>query len=171
MSAGRMRIGIAMALGLALSTCNDPVHDAQVAALGPEDPGTPVGENHRPGQPCLVCHGDLGPARRFAVGGTVYLEDPNTGDKTTPVSGATVTLTDAAQTQVQATTNDAGNFYIRFEDWEPVFPITPITVVGSDPNNPAEMITHIGRDGSCGSCHYGQTPTAASPGPIYLTTP
>ena len=165
MSARRLILaGAALA---ALFACSDPVHDAEVAALGPEDPATPPGPLHRPDQPCLVCHGDLGPARtRFAVGGTIHQSD-----LTTPASGATVTLNDAAQNQVQATTNDAGNFYVLYTDWQPVFPITPITVVGNDPNNPATMVTHIGRDGSCGSCHFGSQSSASSPGPIYETSP
>ncbi len=154
----------ALVLCLALSSCSDPVHDAEVAALGPEDPSTPPSELHRPGQPCLVCHGDLGPAHtQFAVGGTVYHED-----LTTPAQGQTITLTDAAQNQVQATTNAAGNFFISAQDWQPVFPITPITI-GTDPNNMAQMITHIGRDGSCGACHFGSAPATNSPGPIYVT--
>jgi len=152
---------------LALIACADPVHDAEVTALGPEDPGTPVGESHRPGQPCLVCHGDLGPAHtRFAVGGTVYQSD-----KTTPASGVLVTLNDAAQNQLQATTNDAGNFFILYSQWHPVFPITPITL-GSDPQNPlGNMVTHIGRDGSCASCHFGSESSTSSPGPIFVTSP
>ena len=52
---------------------SNPVHDNEVAALGPEDPSVPPGPDHRPGQPCLVCHGGSGPASaQFAVGGTVY---------------------------------------------------------------------------------------------------
>ncbi|HSQ63920.1 MAG TPA: hypothetical protein VLM85_11930 [Polyangiaceae bacterium] len=165
MSARRMLLaGAALA---AVFACSDPVHDAEVAALGPEDPGTPTGPTHRPGQPCLTCHGDLGPAHtRFAAGGTIYQ-----GDLVTPASGATVTINDAAGNQVQATTNDAGNFYVPYSDFQPVFPLTPITVVGSDPNNPATMITHIGRDASCASCHFGSESSASSPGPIYLLTP
>ena len=42
--------------------CGDPVHDARVAALGDERPGVPAGPNHRPGQPCLACHGGDGPS-------------------------------------------------------------------------------------------------------------
>ena len=51
----------------------DPVHDEQVAALGPEPAGESPGPLHRPGQPCLVCHGGLGPAHQsFSVAGTVF---------------------------------------------------------------------------------------------------
>ena len=159
-----------MLLVLVALACSDPTHDAEVAALGPEDPNVPPGELHRPGQPCLLCHSD------FTVAGTVYYED-----LTTPFQGAQVTLIDAVNSQFQATTNAAGNFIIRQSDWVPVFPIGTYTndagtavfgVTVVDPNNtnnPAQMITQIGRDGSCGSCHVGPSPSSSSPGHIYLT--
>ncbi len=162
-----MRILGMMALVIA---CNDPVHDAEVAALGPEDPSVPKGPLHRPGQPCLLCHDN------FSVAGTVY-ED----DLMTPYDQATVTLIDAVGNQTQATTNEAGNFYVLESDWKPVFPIgsytddagnnvVGVSIVGNDPQNPAQMMTHIGRDGSCATCHFGSAPTADSPGPVYVTT-
>ena len=44
------------------SGCNDPVPDAEIAVtLGPEPKGSP-GPDHRPGQPCVLCHSDGGPA-------------------------------------------------------------------------------------------------------------
>jgi hypothetical protein len=154
-----------------VGACADPVQSAEQTALGPEDPSVPRGELHRPGQPCLVCHSD------FAFAGTVYEED-----FVTAFQGATVTLTDTAGDQLPATTNAAGNFIIRKSDLPATFSypvgtytddagnaVFGITVVGSDPNNPAQMVTQIGRDGSCNACH---TPTASasSPGPIYVTT-
>jgi hypothetical protein len=157
------------ALLLVVVACSDPVKGAQRSALGPEDPSVPKGEMHRPGQPCFVCHDD------FAAAGTVYQED-----LVTPFEGATVTLTDAVGSQTTATTNSAGNFIIRKSDWKPTFPIGTYTdgngntvygvvVVGSDPNNPAQMITQIGRDLGCNSCHTADR-TASSPGPVYITT-
>src|SRR4051794_4421968 len=59
---------------LAFVSCGDPVSDARIAALGPEDPGVPPGPLHRPGQPCVVCHSRQGPASPFLVAGTVYSE-------------------------------------------------------------------------------------------------
>ena len=155
---------------LALIACADPVNDAIVASLGPEDPSVPKGELHRPGQPCLACHGN------FSIGGTIYNED-----RVTPFSGATVTLIDAVGSQTVATTNSAGNFYVRKSEWTPTFPIGAymasdgtnvigVTVTGTDPNNVAQMVTHIGRDGSCASCHFGAAASTTSPGPIYITT-
>ena len=157
-------------VALAIAACADPVRSSERDALGPEDPNVPRGEFHRPGQPCLVCHDD------FALAGTIYNED-----LVTPFEGATVTLTDSAGSQFQATTNSSGNFIIRKSDWQPTYPIGTyvgsdgtavygVTVVGSDPNNPAQMVTHIGREGSCAWCHFGSGPSTASPGPIYVTT-
>ena len=76
-----MRIGhIALTLPLLLvalapvAACDmDPVHANLVSQLGSEAPGIPKGEYHRAGQPCVVCHGDDGPAStKFAVAGTVF---------------------------------------------------------------------------------------------------
>jgi hypothetical protein len=152
------------------AACADPVNSAERTALGPEDPSVPPGELHRPGQPCLVCHDN------FSVAGTVYNED-----LVTPFEGATVTLTDASGSQWDATTNSAGNFFVRKSDWTPVFPIgtytasdgtnvVGVSIVGADPNNTAQMITKIGRDGSCCACHRPDGPSTSSPGPIYVTT-
>ena len=155
---------------LLLMACADPVNSAQRDALGPEDPSVPQGELHRPGQPCLVCHDD------FAAAGTIYKDD-----LVTPFEGATITLIDAQGNSPPnaPTTNSAGNFFIFKKDWTPVFPIGTytdgngnavfgVTVVGPDPNNQAQMITQIGRDLGCNSCH---TPQAGpnSPGPSYIT--
>lgn len=160
-----------VALLLLLIACGDPVNSAQRDALGPEDPSVPKGELHRPGQPCLVCHDD------FSAAGTVYQED-----LVTPFEGATVTLIDSQGTSPPnaPTTNSAGNFFIKKSDWKPVFPIGTytdgngnavfgVTVVGTDPNNVAQMITQMGREGGCNACHQPSR-TATSPGPIYITT-
>ena len=49
-------------IAIALGACVDETHELQVQALGGEAPGVPKGPLHRPGQPCLVCHGEAGPA-------------------------------------------------------------------------------------------------------------
>ena len=164
-------IGRSMLLVLFVLACNDPVLSAEQDALGPEDPNVPRGELHRPGQPCLVCHDD------FAIAGTIYH-----ADLTTAYEGATVTLIDAAGSTFQTTANSAGNFIIRKSDWQPVFPIGSyapadagpnggvqgVVVYGDDPSTTSVMNSHIGRDGSCASCHFGSGPTASSPGPVYV---
>jgi len=163
----KLRLLIAV---LVVAACADPVRNAERDALGPEDPNVPKGEFHRPGQPCLVCHDD------FALAGTIY-----DTDSVTPFEGATVTITDAAGNQVQATSNSAGNFIIRKSDFTPVYPIgeyvdsngnqvVGVQVVGNDPNNPAQMTTQIGREGSCAFCHFG-APAANTPGPVHLQPP
>ena len=160
-----------VALLLLVIACGDPVKSAEQTALGPEDPSVPQGELHRPGQPCLVCHDD------FAVAGTIYHDD-----LTTPFAGATITLVDSQGNSPPSapTTNSAGNFIIRKSDWTPVFPIGSytdgngnsvfgVTVTGTDPNNVAQMITQIGREGGCNACHTPQS-GSNSVGPIYITT-
>ena len=57
-------VGLAFsAAASALAACVDESHELQVQALGAEVPGVPMGPLHRPGQPCLVCHGDQGRRR------------------------------------------------------------------------------------------------------------
>ena len=64
-------------------SCTDPVLDDQIEALGPET-GNP-GPTHRPGQPCVLCHSQLGPASDsvFLLAGTVY-DSPT---RITPLGG------------------------------------------------------------------------------------
>jgi hypothetical protein len=141
--------------------CDDPVHDGQVSALGPEE-GSP-GPLHRAGQPCLACHGGSGPGDgHFSFGGTVYKLDTTDG-----FEGADVLFTDAAGAKRHVVTNRAGNFYIRAEEWEPVAPIH-VEVAFKDVT--AVMGTHIGRDGSCATCHVDPK-GPASAGRIFLSEP
>jgi hypothetical protein len=141
----------------------DPVHQQQVDALGPEDPAVPRGPMHRPGQPCTVCHGVEGPSRtQFVLAGTVF----GTPTETVPVSGADVLLVDAQGTSPPAgstTTNCAGNFYLTPDVWNPAF---PVRVAVSSGQTGVQMITHIGRAGSCASCHTDPI-SLSSPGHVF----
>lgn len=149
-----------------LGACtSDPVHDAEVAALGPEIAGIPKGDYHRAGQPCLVCHGGEGPAsKRFSIAGTVFGGPFSyTSNNTLGVGMATVAFVDDNNASNFATTNCVGNFWLLADSstgW-PGFPAFPIrTEVISPTGGIFPMPGHIGRDGSCASCH--QDPTGLS---------
>src|SRR5882672_2217914 len=116
-------LGTSVVLALA-AACGDPTHQDSVAALGPEAQGVPPGPNHRPGQPCLACHGGSGPAsRQFSIGGTVYLTqrtpyaDGGAPPLSAPAVGAAVMLTDSKSSTRTVATNAAGNFFIPLSDW------------------------------------------------------
>lgn len=141
--------------------CNDATHDMQVAALGGEDPSVPKGPFHRPGQPCLVCHGGQGPASlQLSIGGTLYTAN----NSQTPAEGATINVEDINGSVGTTTSNAAGNFYIQASQWQPTYPTLPSVTLGKMTQ---PMSTHVGRDGSCAHCHADpQGPTSA--GHIWL---
>ena len=145
-----------LAAALAWS-CNDPVHDAQVDALGPESAGVSPGPTHRPGKPCLTCHGGQGPAElELGVAGTIY---KTAAPDSPPLAGATVTIYDATQqpdggAPHTVVTNAAGNFYFPRTAWAPFFPLHDIAVSYPGVETPTLMHTNVGRDGSCASCHF-----------------
>ena len=139
----------------------DPVHSSSVDALGGEEPGVPKGPRHRPGQPCLVCHGGSGPgAATFSVAGTIY----RSYDVKTAVGGVRVSITDATGEARAYVTNDAGNFYVDVATWQPAYPLTVSLLYGAVKT---DMNTRIAREGSCGSCH-GDPQGPASAGHIFL---
>ncbi len=144
-----------VALAATLSTsCFDPVHADEVAALGDEVAGVRTGPTHRPGQPCLVCHGGKGPgSAEFEIAGTIYeYRDVPSGG----VEGVAVRLTDVTGKVVQLTSNRAGNFYLE-KDRETLY--YPLTVELNDsrittkPVGVKSMITPIGRNAGCAFCH------------------
>ena len=145
-------------LGAALVwACNDPVQDARVAALGDEAAGVPPGPTHRPGQPCLTCHGGNGPADlELSVAGTIY---QTAAPDSPPLAGGTVAIYDATQladggAPQTVTTNAAGNFYIPKSQWTPFYPLHDISLTFPGVDAPTMMHTNVGRDGSCGTCHF-----------------
>jgi hypothetical protein len=149
-----------LAAACALGAC-DPVRSSAVDALGGEAPGVPHGPNHRPGQPCLLCHdGKFGDAREFSVAGTVF---ENAGSKQ-GMSGVTVTLTDADGKKGTMRTNTAGNFYAAPSEWTPRYPVKVALSFG---DKTVQMTSHVGRDGSCAGCHFDpQGPD--TPGHVYF---
>jgi hypothetical protein len=145
---------------LVLASC-DPYYNEQIDALGGEAAGVRRGPEHRPGQPCLLCHdGAVGNPNRFSVAGTVYL---NATDLV-PAVNATVILTGADGKVFKANTNKAGNFYVNPSQFTP---INPMKVEVDYSNYKAVMQSHVGRDGSCAGCHFDPV-SSSSPGHVYV---
>ncbi len=173
------------ALAAALApACADPVHDAEVSALGPETPGVPPGPTHRPGQPCLTCHGGDGPANAtFVTAGTIYQSgySVTAGTAYLPLVAGVVHLIDSTGATYEALTNAVGNFYVTPGAWNPTFPLGDRPVDGGQldyisvypagmPTQGSSMQSHIARGGvyaSCSYCHF-DPPGPTSPGHVYL---
>jgi hypothetical protein len=157
------------ALAAAFGCDADPIHTAEVQALGPEATGIPVGEYHRAGQDCSVCHGGEGPAStQFSIAGTVFF-GPASAAPPVGVGNVTVYLQDNSTAMARAfTTNCVGNFFATTGDYNPQFPI--LVTIGGTPQAQylqVSMQSQIGRDASCGGCH--QYPASYdSPGLIHL---
>jgi hypothetical protein len=130
---------------LATGCRHDPVPQAVIDGL-PAD-SSPNGAQHRGGQPCLACHDKYGGATELAVAGTVYGLDP-TMKMRVPAANIKVTILDSNNgNSRKACTNAAGNFYITADNWSDItYPLTP-TAGG------LTMMSLVGRDGSCASCH------------------
>jgi hypothetical protein len=143
------------ALGLAGMGCSNPVTDARVDALGDEVPGVGESEFHRPGQPCLLCHGEYGRADPLmSVGGTIFAAQTKDAAPGIPVGGATVTMWDSFGDSRSYKTNCMGNFWVPKDDWNPGFPIA-VKVDCGPPGGEHVMNSRVGRDGSCNRCHQG----------------
>lgn len=153
----------ALFAAFAIGSSCDPVYSHQVAALGGEAEGVEHGPLHRPGQPCLVCHdGTLGNPSAFSVAGTVY---EAAAPDTRPAVNVEVVMTNVSDgDSYTATTNAAGNFYVLPKQWTPVYPITVMLKAGGADTC---MTSHVGRDGSCASCHV-EPAGPASPGRVTL---
>jgi hypothetical protein len=173
-----MKVASSVVLVSALAACTlaacittDPVHQREVDALGGEAPGVPQGEFHRAGQPCTVCHGPKGPAStQFAVAGTVFAQP---GDKV-GVPDVQVLFVDSDGTNPPSIvrTNCVGNFFVSSDTsnggWDPQFPIE-VGIARPERGEGAQMIGHIGRQGSCGFCHLDPA-GLNSPGHVFLNT-
>ncbi len=156
-------------LVIALLACSDPVTSGAISALPSENPNVPVGEYHRAGQPCVLCHSPSGPASAddFSVAGTIFAQ-PQTA---VGVDQATVAFTDTQGSKFTTTTNCVGNFFVKKSDWDPSFPI----FVRVYKNGLARtMQGQIGRERSCANCHNDPQPSStqvfSSVGHIYLYT-
>lgn len=158
---------VLVALPLFVSACGNRAVDERIADLGPEAPGVPPSEHHRPGQPCVLCHGEyLREEPIMTVAGTIHAFPAS--DTPLPVKDVKVKLFDSFGDEKEATTNCAGNFFITAEQWKPAFPLRaeieypdPTSLDGGTKR--VVMSTRISRDGSCAACHYG-APNQGSPG-------
>ena len=133
------------------SACTDnPVPDNEIESLGDET-GDP-GPDHRPGQPCVICHSAGGPASDdpFAVGGTVF-HDPSSAQG---VGGVDILFVDSngSSPNNEVVTSASGNFYVRTSDWAPSFPLY-VNIYNTADSTKRVMNSHIGREPSCASCH------------------
>ncbi len=153
---------------LLVAGCGNRAVDERITVLGDENPNVPPSEFHRPGQPCLLCHGEyLEDNPIMTVGGTVYAFPVEPGQTPLPVKGASVILTDSFGDSYTVGTNCAGNFFVRPDQWKPAFPLRaeieyPVPD-GTGSVKRVVMSTRISRDGSCAGCHAGP-PNQGSPG-------
>jgi hypothetical protein len=132
---------------LAATACEDPVRERAIAQLGPETLGVRAGPLHRPGQPCLLCHdAAAGRGSPMSVAGTIYA-DEMTQNAVTEVS---VKMVDAGGAVFTATTNCAGNFFVRTAEFAPRF---PVWVTVSADGQSIDMESPFYREGSCAACH------------------
>lgn len=153
-----------LAWGLALvASCADPVPQMQIDALGPEDPAVLPGALHRPGQPCLYCHGDSGFAPRFTVAGTIY----RTPAAAQVVGGVEVQLFDSSHRAYVTYTNCAGNFFVSPQEFQPIFPLW-VSIVSAGQGLDNDMESPMNKDGNCGSCHQ-PTKSPMSAGIVFLS--
>jgi len=66
-----------------------------------------------------------------------------------------------------ATTNSAGNFFLRADEYTPAYPVHVSLSHPKVPMGGKTMYSHVGRDGSCAGCHHDPVGTE-SPGHIYF---
>jgi hypothetical protein len=161
----RLRVGavsLLMWLGITptLAACSDPVRNAVIDSLGSEDPSVRRGPLHRPGQPCVACHSEAGGASPFSLAGTVVTEFA----AKKPVGNVSVAIVDAARRTFTATTNCAGNFFIRESEYAPTYPAWVTIRLGTLER---EMSSPWYREGSCATCHVHPRSETSS-GPVYI---
>jgi hypothetical protein len=81
-----------------------------------------------------------------------------------PAVGAAVIIEDSTGATYTAQTNEVGNFYVEANSWAPVYPAQVQVALGDQSQ---QMLTHIGRDGSCAGCH-ADPAGRTSPGRVYV---
>jgi len=154
-----MSLGTALLIASAMG-CADPVLDEAIDALGPEASGVPTGPLHRPGQPCVLCHSEAGNAPPFLLAGTVFVD----AHSLTPIDDVRVDFIDTFGETFSTTTNCAGSFIVRPQEYSAH---SPIWVSLRRDEVLREMETPIYRDGSCAGCHSDPLGTASA-GHVFL---
>ena len=170
-------LAILLCVGLAACLATSPESAAE-EALGGEILGLHHGPLHRPGQPCLVCHGENSSWGRntFEIAGTVF---ERAADKRGP-AGVEVVLTDVNGNEYVAKTNKTGNFFVTVDsgasapssrsNGELVIPKAfafPLHVKIRSGSNEQKMHSLVWRNSSCADCHRGPA-NDLSNGPIYM---
>ena len=163
----------AMATAVVAPSCQDPVHDQAVTALGPENPQVPKGQYHRAGQPCTTCHGPEGPAQtQFSVAGTIfwqpYAQPGGQNQGELGANNALVSIVDSLGKQFQVVTNCVGNFWTTSAAFNPAFPIK-VAVYSPEGKAALPMFSQISRAGSCAECH-SDPPNYNALGHVYIGT-
>jgi hypothetical protein len=141
---------------LLVSCSSDPVRDRAIDSLGEEAAGVAPGPDHRPGQPCVLCHSPGGPAQSsFSTAGTVF----ETSTSLKGVKGIEVNLIDSErQTPTPLgrraiLTSQSGNFFVREEEWSRMKYPFRVRLISSIDGTAQSMESHIGQEASCAGCH------------------
>ncbi len=169
-------------LGVFLSGClAESPQEREPSVQGDYEDGN---EQHRPGQPCLLCHSADGHfpkapgGKTFVLGGTIYATvDANENDGLRDVE---VVFTDARGDEFTALTNRSGNFLVEVDSGldqprqkskgvlkVPRNPLFPLEVIVRRDGIENKMHTKIWRNGSCAHCH-GPSLARDSVGRVYL---
>jgi hypothetical protein len=183
-------LALASVVSTAFVACGNPAYDVRIDELGGENPNVEASEFHRPGQPCVLCHGEYeGALPQISIGGTVFADQQSF----LPVAGVQVVMTDTRGITYTAVTNCIGNFWVEAGAWDqvnnkypdPQFPVAVdircptydeagqpvVDATGAPVLRVKSMGSVISRDGSCATCHTLQGKGLESAGWIYCNAP
>ncbi|MCP4444285.1 MAG: hypothetical protein GY811_02930 [Myxococcales bacterium] len=176
-----LRVVLIAALVSVVACLAQSPQESEPAVQGDYEDGD---EEHRPGQPCLLCHSSDGhfpsaPGEAvLEVAGTVFGQVNS--DEKDGLRDVEIIFTDARGDEFTALSNKAGNFFVKVDsglsatsqegDGElniPRKPLFPLEVMIRRGGDEQRMKTKIWRNGSCAHCH-GPVPGADSVGRVYL---
>ena len=101
----------------------------------------------RPGHQCLECHKEEG-APEYAFAGTIY-SGPIEADDCFGEEGATIRLVDDNGDTWEATSNEAGNFYLGLSNNPVAYPATAYVISGGVESKMNDEVYQ----GECNKCH------------------